>query len=289
MKLYKFFSLTTALLLLLVFTACDKDEDIIKDPPLTDSQKALNVMTDYVLVNKLFSDAANEADAAAKDADDQIGGETRGQKNGYYPVVTVSPFDTVTWPKTVTVDYGESNFLCQDGRYRRGKIIFEISYWYHVEGTVLTVNFDDYYQDDHKLDGTKVITNTGRNSDNNLVYTVEINDGLVITPDEKEIYYEQNSQREWIEGEDTPLNVCDDVYLIDGVQSGISSDNVTYSITVIESLDVRVCCKYIRDGVLDIDIQDLPTVTVNYGVGEGECNNKAVATILGIEFPFDMP
>ncbi len=289
MKSYKILFLTTALFSLFVFAACDKDEDIVKDPPLTESEKAMNVMTEYVLVNKLFSDAASEADGAAKDVDDQLAGKSNVHKSKNYPVVTITPFDTVTWPKTVIVNYGETNFLCPDGRYRRGVINFEITYWYHVEGTQLTVTFEDYYQDDHKLDGIKVVTNTGRNSDNNLVYTVEINDGLVITPDEKEIYYEQDSQREWIEGEDTPLNVCDDVYLIDGVQSGISSDSVTYNITVIESLNVRVCCKYIRDGILDIDIQDLPTVTVNYGVGEGECNNKAVATILGIDFPFDMP
>ena len=89
-----------------------------------------------------------------------------------------------------------------------------------------------------------------------------------------------------IEGEDTPLNICDDVYLINGTQTGVSSDDVSYSIIIAESLNVQVCCKWIRGGELDLDIQDFPTITVNFG--NDECNSDAVITILNQDIPVEM-
>ena len=268
---------------LAIFTFSCKEPEEEETPPTT--EETLNALSEYSLVNKLYADAFSETDDAAKYTDDQIDGEKNGSKEDY-PIITITPFDAVTWPKDVTVNYGTTNYLCQDGRYRRGVINFETTGFYRDEGTVVTITFDNYYQNNIKVEGTQIVTNTGRNGSNNLVYTVEINDGVVTTTDDKVIHYEENTSREWVGGETTVLEICDDNYHITGTQNGISSDSISYLLTVQDRLDVMVCCKWIRGGVLDVDIEGLETITIDYG--NDECDQNAVVTILGVDYPIVM-
>jgi hypothetical protein len=131
-----------------------------------------------------------------------------------------------------------------------------------------------------------LVTNTGRNASDNLVYTVLITNGKVTTPESKIIYYEENTSREWVAGEPTILDVCDDNYFVTGSQNGMSSDSVEYTLTVQNRLDILVCCNYIRGGLLDVDIEGLATISVNYG--DGTCDENAIVTILGTEYPIVM-
>ncbi len=278
----KYLTLFFIALLGVVMFSCKEEPEPIVTPPTT--QEAVNALAEYALVNKLFSDAFSEADDAAKYTDDQIDGNKNGTKDG--PIITITPFDAVTWPKTVSVDYGPSNFLCQDGRSRRGVINFETTGFYREEGTIITVTFEDYYQNDYKVEGTQIVTNTGRNADDHYMYTVEINDGKVTTPLNKIVNYEENTTREWAEGELTVLEICDDVYYITGTQNGVSSDSIAYLLTVQQQLDVKICCNWIRAGLLDVDIEGLSTMTINYG--DGTCDNDAVVSYLGQEYPIEM-
>lgn len=269
---------------MLLSISCEKEENNngTTEPPT--NEEAVNALAEYALVNKLFADAANETNAAAIQAENDVEQGTEGSKS--FPQITITPFDAETWPKTVVVNYGETNFLCQDGRNRRGVLNFETTGWHHVEGSVITLTFDNYFQNDYKVEGTQVITNLGRNEDNNMSYSVEITDGVVTSPDEKVINYEESTIREWIEGEDTPFDPCDDIWLVEGNQNGVSSDEIAYSLEVIQKLRVQVCCNWITQGLLNVDIEGLPTLSIDYG--NGECNSTAVVTILGAEFPIVM-
>ena len=259
-----------------------KEPEPVDNTPTT--EEAVSAIAEYALVNKLFSDSFSEADDAAKYADEQVDGTKNGTKD--YPIITIDNIDPQIWPKTVCVDYGTSNYLCQDGRERRGIINFETTGFYRVEGTVITITFEDYYQNDFKVEGTQIVTNDGCNADDNYVYTVEIIDGKVTAPiTNKVIYYEENTNREWAEG-DTTLDICDDVYYVTGTQNGVSSDSIAYLLTVQQQLDVRVCCGWIRAGILDVDIEGLSTLTVNYG--DGTCDNDAIVTSLGVDYPIEM-
>lgn len=274
--------LLIALMAIAMF-GCKDDPDPVETPPTI--QEAVGALSEYALVNKLFSDAFSETDDAAKYTDEQIDGAKNGTKN--FPIITIDNIDLTTWPKNVTVDYGTTNFTCQDGRVRRGVINFQTTGFYREQGTVITITFDNYYQNDYKVEGTQIVTNTGRNADNHFVYTVEINNGKVTVPiTNKVINYEENTTREWAEGEETILEICDDVYYITGTQNGLSSDSIAYLLTVQQKLDVKVCCHWIRAGLLDVDIEGLSTMTIDYG--DGECDNDAVINYLGTEYPIEM-
>lgn len=272
-------TLFLSLLAGLILSACTVEK---KNPPTP--EQAVRVMQEYILVSGLFSDSFDESSSAAKESDNQLDGR-KGTKSDF-PIITIEPFDLVTWPKTITANYGTTNFLCTDGRYRRGSIIITASDFYRNEGATYTVNFDNYYQNEYKLEGTQTVSNSGRNTDGFLVYTVAITNGKITTPDSKIVYFNQNSTRTWTEGEATTVQPCDDVYLIAGIQDGISSDSISYTITTPEPLNVLVCCKWVRSGILNINIEDFPTISIDYG--ETNCDNQASISFGGTTYPVTM-
>ena len=78
----------------------------------------------------------------------------------------------------------------------------------------------------------------------------------------------------------------DDEYLITGTQNGTSANGKSYTIETTSPLNVIVSCRWIRSGTLNLVIQDLPTIAIDYG--DGTCDSKAVATVNGVEYTFFM-
>ena len=266
--------------------SCDPDDpapDPIQQAPSLD--QTINAIAEYALVNKIFSDSFLEADKAAKNGDKQLDTQKVGPTD--CPIVTVTPMDSTTWPKNIKVDYGTTNYLCNDGVKRRGIINIQTTGFYREAETEITVTYDGFYHNDHKVEGQMKVVNAGRTTGNNLVYNVTITDGKITTPEDKIIYFNENTNREWVAGENTVFDPCDDNYLIGGSQDGMSSDSIEYTLTVQQKLDILACCKYVRAGVLKISITGILPFTVNF---DGSTCDEAniVATINGAECPITM-
>ncbi|MDA3910566.1 MAG: hypothetical protein PF448_04325 [Bacteroidales bacterium] len=272
-----------------LFSACEKDDDDDDNQDNTQitNEQALQVISDYAIAQNMFAEATDEADNAARVSDDSLENNKGGKavRDGSYPEISITPFDLETWPKTIRVDYGPINMMCEDGRNRRGIINIVATDFYRNSGSELTTTFEDFYQNNYKVEGTRICTNNGENTAGNLTYGLIVNDGHITTPESKHIYYEENTVREWVAGEETLLNPWDDNYLITGDQTGVSSDSIDYQLNIhtTSPLDVLVACKWVRAGLLDLDIEDFPTITINYG--DGTCDNQATATIYDVEYP----
>jgi hypothetical protein len=122
-------------------------------------------------------------------------------------------------------------------------------------------------------------------------FSVVINNGKLTTPDGKVVEYTQNTTRTWIKGDDSPLNIFDDVYEISGTQSGVSSKDIYYTLTsqANNPLLVDVGCGNIIDGVLDVDIEGASDMSIDYyndddGNGDPDCDGKATLRIGLLEF-----
>ncbi len=273
------------LAIVIIAYSCDPENSDNEPTPESPSiEKTLNAISNYIIVNKIFSDSFSEADKAAKDGDKQL--EQNKNLKTTYPIITITPADLTTWPKQIKVDYGINNILCGDGVNRRGIINLSTTGLYHEPGTEVAITFDGFYHNNHKVEGEMFVINTGRNDNNNLVYNVIITNGKITTPENKILYFTENTSREWAAGEETIFNVCDDNYFITGTQEGVSSDSLAYNLVVMQKLDIIGCCKYIRAGLLKITIIGLPPFTVNYG--EGECDANAIVTVNGVEYPIEM-
>jgi len=185
--------------------------------------------------------------------------------------------DTTSLPYVLTIDFGEENCLCHDNKFRRGKIIVTFNGRYHQPGTVITHTFDNYYVNDDKVDGTKVVTNMGENENGNIYFTIEVV-GVIQKEDGSTFSWNSSREREWIQGSDT-RNRWDDIYLITGYAEGIRPNGLTWEREILNALRVELACRFIVSGSIEIRPEGRPVRLLDYG--DGACDNEATVTING--------
>lgn len=186
--------------------------------------------------------------------------------------------DTNIVPRTLTIDFGDVNCLCNDGKYRRGKIIITFTGRYFEPGTVITHSFDNYFVNDRSVAGSKVVTNMGENENGNLYFTIEVT-GIIQKPDGGGTFSWNSSRvREWIQGSDTH-NRWDDIYLVTGTANGTRPNGLTWEQEIITPLRVELACRFIVSGTVEMRPQDRPVRLLDYG--NGDCDNIATVTING--------
>lgn len=244
---------------------------------------------DNATAENAFNDVFKQVDDAAKQTSYAGANKVMQLDSGGCATITITPFDTVNWPKTLTIDFGTTNCLCSDGRFRRGKVYASLTGRYRDSATVITVTLDQYYVNNYHIEGAKTITNNGHVGpvSGGLLYTVNVVNGIVTSPTGKQVTWNSTRTREWIEGEDTGWpNWQDDVYLIDGSASGVDQNGNNYTVTITSPLRVALNCKWIESGTVEIIPDGLATRTVDFGTGA--CDDQAAVTVNGVTYNFTM-
>lgn len=282
--------LFTSLLALVVggilFSSCKKDEnEIINNyTSAKDNSTAENMFDD---VFKVANDVASDQDGYAKSKSSRIyffGNITDTVE------ITITPAELDSFPKNITINFGNTGVHGYDQRTRKGVIEFTITDRYLNEGSVITVTPKDYYINDYKVEGTKIITNNGRNTSDNLNYTIEVKSGKVTDSEDKTITWNSTRNREWIAGEETTwadglIGVTDDIYSIAGSANGKNRNGKNFKVQIKEALIVQVGCNWIKKGVVEIAPEGLSARRIDYG--NGDCDANATITI-GEDLEFDI-
>jgi len=253
-------------------TSCKKDEQHVADDT--------SISADDALAEGIYANATNIADEAYNN---EVGGlKSSNETNIFLSGCATVTLDTTVMPRVLTIDFGDSNCLCQDGRERRGKIIVTFTGRYRMPGTVITYGFDDYYVNDHNVDGTKVITNMGLNENNNLYYSIEVV-GVITKPNNGgTLSWNSSREREWVEGVFTIHNRWDDVYLITGTADGIRPNGQTWERNIVNPLRIQLSCRWIVSGTMEIQPEGLPLRILDFG--NGECDNIATVLVNGVTY-----
>ncbi len=285
MKNYKL--LTYGLLLaFFTFQSCKRDKDTTLDLGTTSTQDngaAENVFAD---IKRVVEEAADDEGQSSKLA----GGTKSGSYTfGNCATVSITPawVDT-TWPKVMEIDFGTTNCTGVYGINRRGKLIVTLTDHYRDQGSILTIQPQDYYVNDVKVEGTKTIANHGYNANNNLEFEVEVVNGKLTYTDGSTTTWQTTRTNEWIEGDSTTLfthgvpGICDDVYLITGSASGVSRQGNNYTVNITSPLRKEICCRWIVSGTLEVAPSGLAVRYVDFGTGL--CDNKATVTINNTSF-----
>jgi len=249
-------------------TGCKKDNDI----QLEDT----TISQDDAYAESTFENVSDMADEAYEIGTGDNLKSYPGGRMFLSECATVT-MDTTAFPRMLTIDFGEENCLCNDGKYRRGKIIITFTGRYREPGTVITHNFEDYFVNDNSVDGTKVVTNMGENDNGNLYFTIEV-EGIVQKEDGSTFSWNDSRVREWIQGSDTH-NRWDDIYLITGTASGIRPNGLTWEREIMTALRVELACRFIVSGTIELRPEDRPIRLLDYG--NGECDNEATVTVDG--------
>lgn len=257
-------NLLISALAILILISCNRNEDL---GAAQDASKAEFFFNDVVNVS---DEACNTGDLATLRSGDAI-------TSGCFTIT----LDTISMPHTALIDFGSSNCLCNDGKYRRGIIHVSFTGRYRDAGTVITITTEDYFVNDNEVIGTHTVTNMGLNGLGNIYYSVSVTGQIVLSGNAGTISWTSERTREWIAGSSTP-EFSDDVYSITGSGSGTSVQGTDISISITEPLIRKLepgCRSHFISGTVEIQPEDKPLRILDFG--NGECDNIATVTING--------
>ncbi|HNU33066.1 MAG: hypothetical protein IPJ79_14135 [Bacteroidetes bacterium] len=255
-------------------SGCKKD----KDEPDTDT----DVANDNSFAERTYDDVKSMSDQAGDNG--SLSTYRVGDNSGLLSSCATITNDTTVNPHILTIDFGATNCLCNDGKNRRGKIIISYQGAYRDSGSTHSFSFDNYFVNDYKVLGTKTVTNLGHNSNNQLVYSVAVN-GSIINPSGQTMTWSSQRTRTWVAGE-TTLGVLNDEYDITGSANGTSFAGTSFTATITSALHVKFNCfvtnpgsSLITNGTFDLVPSGKATRTFDFGTGA--CDNLATVTING--------
>lgn len=248
-------------------SACRKDRDDLDDT---------TVASDNEQSETFSNDVMNIADNAAQTGS---AGFRTSADNAIYEGLSQCAsvtHDTVSNPKMLTIDFGTVNCLCADGRNRRGKIIVTYTGRYFETGAVKTMNFDNFYRNDNKLEGTRTITNNGLDNQGRMNWTINAQNMKITKSNGKVHTWNSVRTRTMIAGYDTQI-WTDDVYEITGSASGINANGLNYKANITKALHRAMNCRWIDSGTIEITPEGKNTRTVDFG--NGTCDDQATVSV----------
>lgn len=270
-------------LALTFFMACKKDK---ATTTLADEAGYAN---DNAKLEQNFDDVQTIADQAAEN------GSLVGYRSSD-PTVTSDPtilsgcatitHDTISIPHVLTIDFGPTNCMCNDGRYRRGQIIVTYNGHYRDSGYVHTITFNNYFVNDNQITGTKSVTNMGHNNLGQSYYNITVNGGIILANSAGTISWTSTRVRTWIAGENTIVR-NDDVYSISGTSTVTRANNSTFSLNITSPLIKALNCNWIEQGTVQITPPNNVLHTLDYG--NGNCDNHATMTVNGNTYNIILP
>ena len=253
----------------LLTTGCNRNNDVTPTEDITTAEDR----TDDNSETAMSSEAA------------QLAGPTDPQTQGSPNVISDNDFrarfgscatrsyDFAT--KTLTIDFGTTNCLCADVRYRRGKILVRFTTDVNRRTAGAVVTRENYFVNDNQHTATRTFTDIGNGS-----FTVDVTNASIIRANNGGTHsWTANWTFTRTAGFGTP-QVADDVYSVTGSATGTNRKNVGYTTTIQNPLIKRADCpKYFVQGTIVIINTNSKTMTLDYGTGT--CDNVATVTVNG--------
>jgi hypothetical protein len=272
----------------LSLTSCRKDRD--------SQDKDTSGAEDNALADKSFEDMGQISNEAANGS---VGSFKFGDDHdGLLSSCATVSHDTAL--NTILVDFGSTNCLCKDGRYRRGKIWINYSnaskpepytYWDSLTSITITTNpTDDYYVDDNQVKGTKTVTNKGHNSAGHMNWDINVSGEVNKANSQGKVTWSSSRNREWLAGESTPFLWLDDEYGVTGTCNGTSAKGTPFNVTITSQLVWKVACpKHFVTGTFDFTPGTKPVRQVDFSPpSNGACDDIATVTINGKSYTVHM-
>ena len=179
--------------------------------------------------------------------------------------------DSETFPKTITVDYGDG---CVDlhGRTKSGKVFIHLTDELINPGAIRTVTFENYFINSVQLEGSRTTTNIGPNSSEQPTFNRIVDVSITYNGSTFDRNFVETIT--WISGFDT--DECgDNVISIEGSGTVTRPNGVIVPRSITTPLVLDFSCGYITSGVVQVSAP-LGTFTINYGTGS--CDDEAILT-----------
>jgi hypothetical protein len=204
------------------------------------------------------------------------------------PCAIVTPsYDTITYNSlqyiyvdSLVIDYGQAGGCTWGGRTKKGKIILTKNLKMSTVGSVMNLEFQDFYVDGNKVEGIATLENKGYANLQLTMHSTFYN-GKITSPDLSKVSTFETDRTITI----TPGNsrIITNIY---GTQSGTNHLGLAYSAVVTSDRALMFIddCKYPHKGIVTITSTGSPTLEVNFAGGNGACDNLAVVKINGTKY-----
>jgi hypothetical protein len=292
MKLSRILIVTSAfsaLSLALIFSACKKDSN--SGSSTANETDAVSLSSSSATADNQYNDVLNMALETGVDGSTAPTGFSSGVYsgsgspvqvtggNGSIPtcaVINVSPADTVSYPKTVSIDFGTG---CTDdnGVTRKGKITYVFSGKILSPGTTVSVSFSGYSVAGYQLAGTYSITNNS--SGNGISFVTTITGGQITFPDASYYSYAGTRTVTQTAGVGT-LTILDNVFSITGSHSYSSSAGKSLVDSITTPLVWKTTCRHIVSGVIGFTYSyNGISMKGTLDYGSGDCDSLATIKV----------
>ena len=268
-----------AIVMLSFFISCDSSNDgNDNNPTLTAKDIAVNSKIDVAIDDVVYIVEDQYT------AQQSISNRSSTASKSILP--TCATFTTVlvdgTW--TRTIDFGSAGCTLPNGNVLKGKIIISFSNDFTSKSRTLSYRFVDFYHNGKLLQGNKSITYESKSTEllatEHPVMTFTVD--MKITFDDGKVYSRTGTTvKETIEGNETPLNWEDNVFLVTGNSATSLANGDTITTVITTPLRYITSCK------LPFPVSGIVSITKNTSVGtldfgDGKCDNLATLTIDGV-------
>jgi hypothetical protein len=284
MEFKKVLSGLTLTAVLFLYTACSKDND---KGNISDTD--IGLARDEAYVDAIFDELDNLAVTEVKSLDDNDYSAS-GLKSTDASVcytVTVDHPDTTTFPKVITIDFGDgcSAVFNGDTITRSGQVSVTITNRWFVPGAQHILTFNNFYFNGAKVEGTRTITNEGWNNKLHLLISVDLENGKVTFNDTAFVTRNASHDWEWA----LHMNPVYDTIWVNGNASGTNILGESYTRTITSPL-VLVRCSNMQyrwgftAGTMEVENSERGNMTITY-TGDG-CSNDVIITKDGNEYQY---
>ena len=268
-----------AIVMLSFFISCDSTNDgNDNNPALTAKDIAVNSKIDVAIDDVVYIVEDQYT------AQQSISNRSSTASKSILP--TCATFTTVlvdgTW--TRTIDFGSTGCTLPNGNVLKGKIIISFSNDFTSKSRTLLYRFVDFYHNGKLLQGNKSITYESKSTEllatEHPVMTFTVD--MKITFDDGKVYSRTGTTvKETVEGNETPLNWEDNVFLVTGNSATSLANGDTITTVITTPLRYITSCK------LPFPVSGIVSITKNTSVGtldfgDGKCDNLATLTIDGV-------
>jgi len=258
------------MLALISNTSCQKDNTT----PANSDELAYTKEIDQV--DSYLDEIGNEVDEISYSATSQSYGSdsmidqgSKGRRIRFTHRFENGRVDTIIYENFVN---GRSQFK----RSKNGMIIITQTGGPLQDTFTRTITFNKFNINGNQIEGTKTITKTA-------TYTFTITfEGKITFKDGTTHTRSFTRTRTWIAGYDTPFNVWDDEYSIEGSAQGTNRRGISYTSTITSPLIIKTSCPYIVAGTIELVVgANANTITINYGDENSDCDANATVTVNG--------
>ncbi|MFC4263481.1 hypothetical protein ACFOWM_11355 [Ferruginibacter yonginensis] len=258
----------------IAFTSCKKDNSVDN----TEFETTFTLSSYEGISENLMQDANDVLNEVAADNNLQGTNFTSGaaETNGILNCATVTITPANSFPKTIVIDFGAGGCTSPNGIVRSGKINVTLTDSLRRPGSVATLNFDNYFVSGFKKEGNVTWTNTS--TANTKSWRRTCTNGKITAPNGNYWLHSGTQNVTQIAGNNTPLNLIDDVFTITGNRTITNAAGNTRVGTIINALQKKASCENIDQGTYQIQGPN-HTATIDYG--NGACDKIATISIDG--------